>query len=165
MSNKNLVIRNTEPRQYELPNVKPEHTKAGKLKSAGFVAYRLLPGENDVPEELWNAVKGNPGVKIAIACKTLVNMGEGKAKSILAGLDNLSPDIALRHIGNCENVKLLNEWRGNTENLGLRKAIEERVLELVANADGDATPADTGAGATLESEDGVDAVVEAALED
>ncbi len=162
MSKKNLVILNTEPRQYELPNVQPKANKAGKVTSPGFVAYKLLPGENDVPEDLWDAVKGNPGVKIAIACRTLVNKGEGNAKSILAGLDNLAPDTALRHIGNTENVKLLNEWRGNTENLGLRKAIEERVLELVANADGDATP---DAGATIESDDAVDAVVEAALED
>ncbi len=134
----NIVILNKKPRLVELPNVPPKVSKNGKVEREGFTAYRLLPGENDVPSEYWDLVKGNPGVKILLATEIIKNKGEGKAKTLLAGLDNLSGDVALKHVGNCENIQVLNDWKSGTENLGLRKAIDERVLELIANQTGDA---------------------------
>lgn len=156
---KNLVIVNTEPRLVELPDVLVKLDKRGdKVIRPGYTGQKLLPGENDVGADYWDLIKGNPGVKILLACKTLVNNGEGEAKSILAGLDNLAPDVALRHIGKCENVKVLNEWKSGTESLQLRKHIEERVLELVHGQTGESetTPA---------ADAPVDPVVEAKLEE
>jgi hypothetical protein len=134
----NLVIVVTEPRGVELPNVAPKVSKEGKVTAPGFHAQKLLPGENDVDSAYWNKVKGNPAVKQWLAVKLLKNNGEGKARSIIASLDNLAPDVALRHIGNCENVGLLNDWKAGTKGAGLRKAIEERILEVVASQTGDA---------------------------
>lgn len=134
----NLIIENTGPRLVELPNVYPKTDKAGKVTAPGFHAQKLIPGENDVDAAYWDAVKGNPGVKILLACGDLKNRGEGKARSILADLDKLSPEVALRHIGNCENVTVLQEWKAATQNLSLRKTIEERVLELIHGQTGEA---------------------------
>ncbi len=153
---KNLVIENTEPRLVELPPIAPT-VKNGKVTKAGFSSHKLLPGENNVPEEYWKTLVKNPGVKILLACKTLRNKGEGVATSILAGLDKLAPDVAQRHIGNCENVQVLNDWKRNTESVPLRRAIEERVLELVAGVDGAAPETPSG--------DAVEPTVDAKLTD
>ncbi len=133
----------TEPRGVELPNVLPTvDKKTGKTTAPGFNALKLLPGENDVPLAYWDKVKGNGAVKQWLATHLLKNNGEGVAKSIIASLDNLAPDVALRHIGKCENVKLLNDWKAGTKGRALRKTISERILEVVASQTGDA-PSDT----------------------
>lgn len=135
----NLVIEVTEPRAVELPNMRPvTDKKTGKVKAPGFRAMQLLPGENDVPSEYWDKIKSNPAVKQWLAVKLLKNLGEGIAKSIIASLDNLAPDVAMRHIGKCENVAILNEWKAGAKGRALRKAISERILEVVASQTGDA---------------------------
>ena len=126
----NLVIENTEPRLVELPDVEP------KGDNAGYTAYKLSPGENDVPSEYWDAIVSNPGVKICLAVGTIKNNGEGKATSILADLSKIPQQAALRHIGRCDKVALLTQWARGTEGRGLLKAIEERKLELIASQDG-----------------------------
>lgn len=136
MTSANLVIANLEPRLVELPDVTPKVID-GKVAEVGYMAARLLPGENDVPEAYWDRVVKNPCVKILLAAGTIKNRGAGKAKALLAaGLDNLPGDLARRHVGNCESVKVLNDWLSNTESLPLRKLIEERKLELVHSQDG-----------------------------
>lgn len=140
----NLIIEVTEPRAVELPSVPPTVSKAGNVTAPGFHPQQLLPGENDVDSAYWDKVKGNTAVKQWLAVRLLKNRGEGKATSIIASLDNLAPDTALRHIGKCENVKLLNEWKASTKGRALRKAISERILEVVASQTGDA-PDTTGA--------------------
>jgi hypothetical protein len=158
--NTNLVIRNNEPRLVELPEVAPKIGKTGKVTAPGYMPAKLLPGENDLESDNWDAVKGNPAIKIWLATRTIENMGPGKARSILAGLDKLAPGVAARHIGNCENVVVLNEWKGSTENLDLLRSIDERILELVHSQDGAAV-----APTSNPNEAVVDPVVEAALED
>jgi len=155
----NLVIRNTEPRLVELPAIPPVVTKAGKVTREGFVAFRLKPGENDVPSEYWELVVKHKAVKIWLACKTLVNEGEGTAKSLVNNLDALGPEAALKHIGNCENVSVLNDWKAGTQTLGYKRAIDERIAELIAGQTGEV------ANAPAPSADSVDAVVEAELTD
>lgn len=155
----NLVIVNTEPRLHELPNVHAKFDPDTRVVTQeGHQAFRLLPGENNVPSEYWAIVKSNPGVRIALATGSIRNTGEGTASVTLASLDKISASAAMTHIGNCENVQVLSDWKANTQNIALRKAIEERVLELIASADGSA-PAPQVDG------DNVDPVIEAALED
>lgn len=138
----NIVIKNHAKTLVELPDVPVKIDKNGKVLREGFIAYRLLPGENDVPSEYWDLIKGNPGVKIFLAANKIENMGEGTARSILAGLDKLAPDAAIRHVGACENLDVLKDWRKNTDNIGMRKLIEERMLELVHGQTGEpAAPA------------------------
>lgn len=153
----NLVIRVTEPRLVELPNVQPKLDTDGNVLEDGYVGYRLKPGENDVPSAYWDRITHHKGVKILLACKTLVNEGPGKAKSLVNNLDELAPDTALKHIGNCENVAVLNDWKAGTQTLGYKQAIDERIGELVAGQTGEAA----GASHT----DTVDPVVEAELTD
>ena len=138
----NLVIKNHTKTLVELPDVPPKTDKAGKVTREGYIAYRLLPGESDVPAAYWDLVKGNPGVKIFLAAGKISNAGEGKAQSILAGLDKLGGDAALKHVGKCENMEVLRGWRDGTESIGLRKLIDERMLEVVASQTGEpAAPA------------------------
>ena len=153
----NLVIRNTEPRLVELPSVQPKVDGKGKVLEDGYTGYRLAPGENDVPSGYWERITHHKGVKMLLACKTLVNEGEGKARSLVNNLDELSPDTALKHVGNCENVAVLNDWKAGTQTLGYRQAIDERIAELIAGQ--------TGAAVSAPASDAVDPVVEAELTD
>lgn len=132
----NLVIKNHAKTLIELPDVPVKTDKNGKVTREGYIAYRLLPGENDVPGAYWDIVKSNPGVKIFLAAGKIENTGEGKARSILAGLDKLAPDTAIRHVGACENLAVLKDWRSNTESIGMRKLIDERMLEIVHSQTG-----------------------------
>jgi hypothetical protein len=154
----NLVIRNTEPRLVELPSVEPIVDDEGNVTRDGYIPYRLVPGENDVPKAYWDIVKSNPAVKLYLATGTLVNAGEGKAASLVNNLDSLPPNVALKHIGNCENIAVLNDWKAGTTQLGYKKAIEERIAEIVAGQTGDAVP-------SAPSADAVDPFTDAEIED
>ena len=135
----NLVIVVTKPQGVELPSV--EAKQKGQRVEPGYHPQKLIPGENDVDSDYWDKIKGNPAVKMWLACKILVNQGEGKAKPLIASLDTMSPDVALRHIGNCESVEILNDWKAKTSNPALSKAIVVRIQELVAKQDGAAESA------------------------
>lgn len=133
----NLVILVKGAQGIELPSVEPKG-KAGKITEPGFHPQKLVPGENDVDSAYWDKVKSNPAVKMWLACELLVNKGEGKAKPLIESLDKLSPEVALRHIGRCETISVLNSWKESTDNPAYRKAIGERVQELVASQTGEA---------------------------
>ena len=132
----NLVIKVTEPRLVELPELAPL-VEDGQLARDGYNAQKLSPGENNVDGTYWESVKGNPGIKILLAAKVLVNKGEGQAKSILKEIDNLPPGTAQRHIANCENLQVLESWKESSNNAGLKGLIDERKLELIHSQTGD----------------------------
>lgn len=133
----NLVIRVKGAQAVELPSVQPK-AKNGKLTEPGFHPQMLAPGENDVDSVYWDKVKGNGAVKQYLACGILTNQGEGKAKLLIDSLDSLTTDVALRHIGRCDNVNVLNGWKATTKNASYKKEIETRILALVAAQTGDA---------------------------
>lgn len=60
-------ITNTEPRVITLPG-----RKRGSVLVGTGVGHRLVPGANFVPDEVWAAAKTNPGVRIWIAARYLV---------------------------------------------------------------------------------------------
>ncbi|MDP6424352.1 MAG: hypothetical protein QGG14_06385 [Planctomycetota bacterium] len=152
------MIVNNQPRLVELPPVLPVLDDDGEVVEEGFTAYRLAPGENEVPEACWAKVVKNKAVKIWLAAGVIANTGEGTAKQLVNNLDAISQADALRHIANAENTALLNDWKRGTESLGLRTAIDERLAELVASQTGDAKTA------VPNSPDGVEPVIEATLE-
>lgn len=57
-----MKLTNTGQAPIELP----------QLAAAPYERTTLAPGENEVADALWSAVKDNPGVKILLATKTLV---------------------------------------------------------------------------------------------
>lgn len=138
----NIVIENTRPTQITLP---PHIQRKGQQKGKVLHdAQPLLPGENNVDADYWNFCKERKGVKPLIALKYLVNLGEGEAKELGASIDNLPDDQALAQIEKCDDIQILNDWKVNSQKPGIRRAIEERVQELVANADGGAPPSGDG---------------------
>lgn len=134
----NLVIEVKGAQAVELPSVAPK-AKGGKLVEPGFHPQMLIPGENDVDSTYWDKIKGNSAVKQYLACNILKNKGEGKAKPLIDSLDSLNTDVALRHIGRCDNVNVLNGWKSTTKNATYKKEIETRILALVAAQTGDAS--------------------------
>jgi hypothetical protein len=133
----NLVIVNTRPTLVELPDVKTQiDDDDGNLLAEGWNPQRLLPGENNVSADYWDAVKGNPGVKVLLAAGYLRNQGQGVARAILDTLDSLPMDEAKKQIGKCIDMALLTKWGDTTKRDPLKRLITERKQELVANADG-----------------------------
>ncbi len=141
----NIVIQNNAQALIELPPVDAVANDDGSVTD-GYIAYRLLPGENNVPSAYWDKIKSNKAVRIYLAsdvpkgngARYLVNKGEGEAKQTLDGLDNISEDSAVKHISKCESTHMLSQWAEGTEKRGLLKAIDERKLELVASQTGSA---------------------------
>lgn len=156
----NIVIKNTEPRLVQLPPVAPkvatgkeilkdavmdakgvmvtppQYMDPGTLIAEGYDLQQLTPGENDVDYGYWKHMCMHRGVKRLIAVGTLVNMGEGKAASLVADLDKVDMATAKRMITECTNIGMLTKWAEATEKRGLHTLITERKGELIANADG-----------------------------
>lgn len=63
-------VRNRRPSLIELPKTEGERR-----------ATRLMPGENDVPQRVWDEVKDHPAVKGLFSAKVL-ELGQGKANPL-----------------------------------------------------------------------------------
>lgn len=122
-SDTNLVIVNHQPTMIELPTINGS-------------AKQLLPGENDVPKTLWEQAKKNPAVKMWIACKYLEDKGPGRAKTLVKGLDALSDEKAKDQIDRCSDIELLQQWKSSSNKVQVRKAIDARIEDLIAEAGG-----------------------------
>lgn len=98
---------------------------------------RLLPGENDVPDDAWAHVRTNKVVKMYVEKGYLKNSGEGEAVPLTSGLDSLPFDEAKKQIAKCTSLDTLGQWKDNTPNSQLKRALEARMKDVrtLQNAD------------------------------
>lgn len=141
----NMILENTRRTQLELPAIKPVHDENGKVKHAGFPLQKLLPGQNTVNREYYERCLKIKCVAMWKACKYIVDRGDGEAVETLRSLASLAPENAKKQIHKCTSIELLSQWSEGTENRVLRKLIEERKQELIAEAARDGDDVDLGA--------------------
>ncbi len=132
-----LVIVNKRASLVELPGRPHEDTekKHAFWKDCDnpelIVGKKLLPGENSVPSDYWDAIKGHKAVKMLLAVKILKNKGVGKARSLADGLDALEKHEAIKQIHKCTSTQILNDWAKKTSDSGLSKRCKARIGELI----------------------------------
>ena len=125
---RNLVIINTRPCLIVLPSWE----ESGKPELVD--GLKLLPGENDCPNDYWNFCKKNKTVKMYLACDYLKNKGEGKALMLSDGLDALDKHEALVKIAGCTKPQILKDWANKTQDSTLKARCEKRIKEVLAEA-------------------------------
>lgn len=122
-----LVIKVNQPRAVFLP---PASSKVEDERNG----LRLLPGENAVSEEYFEAIASNPGVRILLESGVIENKGAGKARSLADGLDALSIDDARRVVAKISSIEVLNKLKANTSKKAALTALNERLKELSTEA-------------------------------
>lgn len=136
-----LIIKNKRASLVELPgkphpDTKKPHVYWKTCEDLELIAgKKLLPGENNVPPEYWEAIKGLRIVKMFQAAGILKKKGFGVAKSLGDGLDSLEKHEALLKIHKCSVVQVLNDWADKTKDDSLKKACKNRIEELIEDQD------------------------------
>lgn len=113
---------------------------------SGSVSHRsvqLMPGANTLPSETWEKIKG-----LAVI-KTLLDLGDLKEtalaikdgpenKSVAGGVDDTERYVSLKfpsalsYIKECLDAGLLRRWLHAEERPPVRKAIEQKLVEIDA---------------------------------
>lgn len=132
-----LIIKNKRASLVELPgrphpDTKKQHAYWKTCEDLELISgKKLLPGENNVPPEYWEAIKTHRTVKMFQATGILEEKGKGIAKSYADGLDSLEKHEALMRIHKCSVIKVLNDWANKTTNDSLKKACKKRIEEII----------------------------------
>jgi len=129
---KTIVINVTRPSALRLPNRKDfrePHLRGG---------VRLLPGENDVNADYWDSVKTNGTVKKWLAVGLIENKGKGKAQPITESLASVKVENFGKYLKAEASVPTLMKYRDHDELVTAKKAIADRIKEIVDSQDGEA---------------------------
>jgi hypothetical protein len=119
MSDK-LVIEVLRPSGVRLPAVSSVHPE----ERAGLM---LVPGENNVSLECWNAVLTNPAIRIQLAAGILRNKGKGKAVPLTVDWATVSVDKARKLIEHMTDVEKLHGIKQQTKKKKISALCDERI--------------------------------------
>lgn len=92
----------------------------------------LLPGENTVSAVYWDAVKSNPGVKIALGAGDLQNKGEGVAKPLVDDWSAITLAKAKELLEQIEDVPKLSDIKKKAKKKGLRDLCAKRIEVILS---------------------------------
>lgn len=107
----------------------------GLLNKEGITldyGVRLLPGENDVPKDIWERVRTHKTVKMYLDCDILFDHGPGKARKLTDGLDALEKFQAIAQIEKCDAPKILKDWYSKTSKIDLRNKLQDKLTAIEA---------------------------------
>lgn len=94
-------------------------------------SFKLLPGENDVPSEVWDSNKKSRSVEMWLEAGYLVDCTDlTKARPLAVDTNITSVPDMLRNIQKCNRVELLAEWGSVDDRTEVRKAIMSRIDDL-----------------------------------
>jgi hypothetical protein len=124
--NVNLVIEVTRNSGIQLPPVE------GLEKPEERDGLMLLPGQNDVSKECWEAALKNPGMKILLRGGYLSNRGEGQAVPIITDWNALPlrrAEEVLNQIDEAETVHKIKAEAKKKQLVSLCEARLDQILE------------------------------------
>lgn len=109
-----IVIESTRPSAIFLPN-----------------STKLVPGENDVSEKVWEACKEHKAVKQLLLIGILIDKGKGKAKPLIEQLYTQPVEKARKVVAAVDDLKLLRVWLENDKRVTMKKFITKRIEEVL----------------------------------
>lgn len=93
--------------------------------------FILKPGINEVPQEVWESVRGLPVVQARIEEGRLEVVSEDEKPAEVA-IKGLKPEAALKMIEDCVDLDMLKSWQGQSKSPKVTKALAEKIKLMEA---------------------------------
>lgn len=115
-----MLVNYTKPNLYI-------HYGASQPDHSPTIAFRLLPGVNEIADDLWKEVKVHPTIKKYMAEEWIVEVGGKEGKQGLSGFDVTA---ALKVVKKTYDKVLLKSWAAADNRPKVQAAITDQLAEI-----------------------------------